>query len=163
MLRHIYKQVGTKFDIDAQFKSVGGFLILRQLNPALINPVHYAMTTEPPSKSVKKELTNISRILQNLANETAPSDKNPFLAPFDEFVEQEIPKIRDFYRDIVGPEVGNVQSKSVLQVPQDVEQDQLAVVWNFLYNNKEAIQKSDEDEEFKELFQKIDKPINKKG
>ena len=162
MMRHVYKQVGTKFDVDSQFKSIGGFLILRALNPALCNPVPYAMTTEPPKESVKKELTNISRILQNLANETAPSDKKPFLAPFDGFVEQEIPKLRDFYRVVVGPEPSIVASQSVLEVPHEVEMDHLAIVWNFLYQNKEALIKADEDGEYKELFGKIAKLLDKK-
>jgi len=162
MLTHIHKQVGTKFDLDCQFKAIGGFLILRAINPSLLAPFSYGITSEKPSQSAQKELTNVSRILQNLANETAPSEKNAFLAPFDDFVQQEIPKIRDFYKEVTGPEAQNITSNSVLSVPNEVEQDCLATVWNFIYNNKQKIQEGDEDGEYKELFEKIDKPIKKK-
>ena len=184
MLRHIYKQgsflfslflffllffcfflikikVGTKFDNDSQMRAIGGFLILRAINPSLCTPIPYALTTEKISPNATKELMNIGRILQNLANETLPSEKNKFLAPFDDFVQNEIPKIREYYKSLVENEPQNIDSKSILEVPPDVEEDALAAIWNFIYNNKESIQKSDEDGQFKELLEKIDKPIEK--
>jgi hypothetical protein len=157
MLAHVYKQVGTKFDLEAQYKSIGGFLILRALNPALIGPRAFGIATEDPKPSAQKELTNVSRILQNLANETSPSAKNKFLAPFDDFVEQEIPKMRELYDEIVTRDIQAIDNPSVLEVPQDVEQDSLATIWNFIYLHKKDIESGDEDGEFKELFQKIDK------
>lgn len=161
ILKSLHKQVGTKFDEDSQMKAVGGFLILRAINPSLCTPNAYAITTEKLTPASQKELMNISRILQNLANETAPSEKNKFLAPFDDFVKQEIPKIREFYSGLVENEGAPIQSKSVLEVPDDVEEDSLAIVWNLIYKNKEAIQKGDEDGEFKELLDKINRPIEK--
>jgi hypothetical protein len=109
-----------------------------------------------------KELTNISRILQNLANETAPSQKNQYLAPFDEFVQQEILKIRNFYNGLINPETKQIDSQSALVVPPEVEQDSLASVWNLIHKFKTELEKVDEDGQFKELFNKIDRPINKK-
>ena len=163
MMRHVYKQVGTKFDSDAQLKAIGGFLILRSINPSLSIPKKFGVTTENINDSGLKELTNISRILQNLANETAPSVKNQYLAPFDDFVQQEILKVRNFYNNIITPEPKPVDSQSHLQVPHDVEQDSLAAVWNLIYDHKTELEKADEDGQFKELFKKIDRPITKKN
>lgn len=163
MLGHVYKQVGTKFDLEAQYKAIGGFLVLRAINPSLLNPFTFGIASEEPKPSAKKELTNVSRILQNLANETSPSAKNKFLAPFDDFVEQEIPKMRELYDEIVTRDVQAIENPSVLEVPQDVEQDSLAAIWNYIYLNKKEIENGDEDGEFKELFAKIDKEIKKKN
>ena len=43
MMRHVYKQVGTKFDSDAQFKAIGGYLILRGINLSLIFPNQFGI------------------------------------------------------------------------------------------------------------------------
>jgi hypothetical protein len=161
MLKHIYRQVGTKFDQNSQYKAIGSFLILRGINPALVTPSYYGLVSEPPTQSAQKELINVSRIFQNLANETNPSDKNSFLKPFDEFVQQEIPKLREFYEAIINNQQ-QVASASVLKVPEDIEQDQLAIVWNHIYYNKDALIQADEDQEYKPLFDKIEKPIEKK-
>ena len=120
MMRHVYKQVGTKFDSDAQFKAIGGYLILRGINLSLILPNQFGIC-EKISENAQKELTNISKIVQNLANETAPSQKNQYLAPFDDFVEQEILEIRNFYNSIIIQEPKPIESQSSLQVPHDVE------------------------------------------
>ena len=161
MLKHIYKSVGTKFDSDEQFKSIGAFLILRAINPSLVSPAVYALTNEPPKKSAQKDLMNISRILQNLANETSPSEKQPFLSAFDDFVETETTQMREFYKNIINFEGKVVESSSVLEVPNDVEMDYLAYLWNFLHQHKTQIQKGDVDGEFKNLFERIDAPIKK--
>jgi len=48
LMRHIDSEVGAKYDAQAQFRSMGGFLFLRMLCPALMAPQVYGLLDSPP-------------------------------------------------------------------------------------------------------------------
>jgi ankyrin repeat protein len=65
---------------------VGGYFMLRLVNPVLVAPEAYHLTTVAPSQHVRRNLTLISKLLQNISNGAVSSSKEAFMADFADFV-----------------------------------------------------------------------------
>lgn len=65
---------------------VGGYLMLRLVNPVLVAPDAYHVTNAPPSAHARRNLTLISKLLQNISNGVVSSSKEAFMADFADFV-----------------------------------------------------------------------------
>ena len=68
-----FKDGNSKLE-DAQYASISGFLFLRFFCPAIISP-HMFNILDEPEPPVKKTLTLIAKVLQNLANLREVKDK----------------------------------------------------------------------------------------
>eukprot|EP00730_Choanoeca_flexa_P018391 TRINITY_DN8934_c0_g1_i1.p1 TRINITY_DN8934_c0_g1~~TRINITY_DN8934_c0_g1_i1.p1 ORF type:complete len:926 (+),score=256.63 TRINITY_DN8934_c0_g1_i1:139-2916(+) len=53
---------------EALVSLIGGFMLLRYINPAIISPEAFAICPRKPSTAVRRNLTQIAKILQSIAN-----------------------------------------------------------------------------------------------
>merc|ERR1712125_280375 len=82
--------VGAKF-ADFWPRAVGGFFFLRFVCPVIASPTTAGMVagTGAPSKNARRALILITKVLQNVANQTAFNE--PWMAESEKCVREHIP------------------------------------------------------------------------
>jgi Ras GTPase-activating-like protein IQGAP2/3 len=105
-IRWICKQIRSlckrKFpeSTDVQKASlIGGFFMLRFVNPAIVTPQAYMLVDGDPKKHPRRTLTLIAKLLQNLANKPTHT-KEPFMSVLNPFVEHNEARFQKFLNDI---------------------------------------------------------------
>ncbi|KAI9348576.1 Rho GTPase activation protein [Obelidium mucronatum] len=79
---------------------IGGFFMLRFLNPAIVSPEEYTFTkAAKPSETTKRTLTLIAKVLQNLANKTT-AIKEDYMTPLFPFIEAHKERVSQFFLDL---------------------------------------------------------------
>jgi hypothetical protein len=78
--------------------AIGSFFFLRFINPALLLPEHYDLVPSI-TPHFRRSMVLITKVLQQLANEL-DSFKEQYMAPFSEFVRNNMDPLRQFYREI---------------------------------------------------------------
>jgi len=132
---------------EACFKAIGGLLFLRLITPAITAPSSFGLLKEPPNQIAQRQLLLIAKVLQNLANMTL-SKKEPYMSNLEDFIKRNIPKIRQFYANLLDPrQKGSNKTKQSLEVPENVRLNSLALLHTYIYNNQAEI---------RECFKKID-------
>lgn len=71
---------------SARYTCVSGFIFLRFLCPAVLNPKLFGLTKEFPDPRIQRTLTLITKSLQGLANLTRFGIKEPWMEPMNEFI-----------------------------------------------------------------------------
>lgn len=115
----VKSEVDKQFGNAASFKAIGSFLFLRFICPALgsflshfhtlfhqkcmflVSPQLFGLLKDPPGKQMQKNLLSLSRIMQNLANETRPGVKSPELQKVDQFIDDNVQNLHQFYENII--------------------------------------------------------------
>jgi Ras GTPase-activating-like protein IQGAP2/3 len=74
-LRWLCKAISTQFSArfpsasrEALISLIGGFILLRYINPAIISPEAFGIVHRKPTPTVRRNLTQIAKILQSIAN-----------------------------------------------------------------------------------------------
>ncbi|KAJ3197222.1 glyceraldehyde-3-phosphate dehydrogenase 1 [Irineochytrium annulatum] len=83
---------------------IGGFFMLRFVNPAIVTPQAYMLVDGNPSKHPRRTLTLIAKLLQNLANKPSYA-KEQYMMILNPFVDQNKARINEFLNDLC--EVGD--------------------------------------------------------
>ncbi|KAN0031291.1 hypothetical protein ACTA71_010380 [Dictyostelium dimigraforme] len=82
----INELVEKKYPND-NIKAVGGFFFLRFINPAIFSPEALGLISVAPNSNVRRTLTLVSKILQNISNQvTFSSGKEEYLSSFNDFI-----------------------------------------------------------------------------
>merc|ERR1739848_460454 len=95
-----------------------------------VNPPFYGLMDKQPCSQAASQLIVVSKVLQCVANETMPSRKNPFMAQFDDFVRDNVPRVHAFF-DQICDERAPLQWSEV-EVPNQAKRDALAWVRNHM-------------------------------
>jgi len=85
---------------DAKYTAVGAFIFLRFFCPAIVAPEIEGLVTTVPSKEMRRGLTLIAKIIQNLANNVLFGAKEPYMFPLNEFLTHNIYRVTTFLREI---------------------------------------------------------------
>ncbi|KAJ7384204.1 hypothetical protein OS493_022832 [Desmophyllum pertusum] len=66
---------------------IGGFFLLRFLNPAIVTPHAYMLVSKPPSQCARRNLTLIAKLLQSMANQHVVRShfKEEYMQPLQSF------------------------------------------------------------------------------
>eukprot|EP00727_Mastigamoeba_balamuthi_P012374 m51a1_g776 putative ase-activating protein (876) ;mRNA; f:594282-597416 len=77
--------------------AIGGFMILRFINPAIITPNAYMLTDAKLSAPMRRNLTLVAKVLQNLSN-NAPFGglKEFYMAPLNPVLKKYQPRLNEF-------------------------------------------------------------------
>lgn len=86
--------VATKFESFTQ-ASVGGFIFLRYICPAVVAPTAASILTNPPSSEAQRGLTLIAKVLQNISNRVSFGKKEDYLTFTNDFVEKSFQPISE--------------------------------------------------------------------
>jgi neurofibromin 1 len=91
---------------EAKYTAVGAFIFLRFFCPAIVAPEVEGLVSTVPSKDMRRGLTLIAKIIQNLANNVLFGAKEPYMFPLNDFLTQNIYRVTTFLREIsVGADV----------------------------------------------------------
>lgn len=145
--------VMSKFaSLEAVYKAVGGFLFLRFVCPALTAPLFYGLLDHNPVEGAQRQLILISKVLQSLANLAIPGNKEDYMKTLNDFVGNNMDKMRSFYDDLRQPVDSNSSGDALL--PTDtVKHNALATIWIQALQHKDKVRaalKTVEDEHIRE-------------
>jgi len=80
---------------------IGGFFLLRFVNPAIVTPQAFMLVDSKLSANTRRNLTLLAKILQNLANNTQFGGvKEFYMAPLNEFLNGVRNKFNSFLEDL---------------------------------------------------------------
>jgi len=131
---------------------VSASLFLRFLCPAILSPSLFQLNPEYPNERVARCLTLVAKTLQNLANFTRFGTKESYMEILNEFVEREIPNMKNFlqsisYEPLVTSENEN-ESKSSLNI--DLARE-LSIIYNLLKDELAKITDEKQKDELQDL------------
>ncbi|KRX68358.1 Neurofibromin, partial [Trichinella sp. T9] len=98
MLNVLFYVVNARFP-NTGLLAVGMIVFLRFFNPAIVSPFEYGLTENYPNANVKRGLMLVSKILQQIANQTI-SLKESCLQPFNAFIQSKFEPTRRFFMNI---------------------------------------------------------------
>ncbi|KAJ3311412.1 glyceraldehyde-3-phosphate dehydrogenase 1 [Boothiomyces sp. JEL0838] len=78
---------------------IGGFFMLRFVNPAIVTPQHYMTVDSDPKKNPRRTFTLVAKLLQNLANKPSHT-KEPFMSVLNPFIEHNEARFQRFLNDL---------------------------------------------------------------
>jgi Ras GTPase-activating-like protein IQGAP2/3 len=78
---------------------IGGFFFLRFINPAIVTPRSYMLIENNPGDNLRRTLTYVAKMLQNLANKPSYA-KEPYMAKLQPFIQRNKERINKFLLDL---------------------------------------------------------------
>lgn len=121
LIRRIHDEVATKFSEEAVFRAMGGFFFLRLICPALLAPQLHGLLNEPPhpvlippptlvkglmlmmtvvAQTTHRQLILVTKVLQNLANDTLPGTKEAYMERLNSFISSNKASLERFYHEL---------------------------------------------------------------
>jgi hypothetical protein len=136
LLIEIKEQVEAKFP-KAVHTALGGQFFLRFLCPSITAPHIYGLMTEPPASEAQRYLVLLSKILQNLANNTLPGKKEEYMEKMNDFIVSNQSALRQFFDKLVEPIVQC--NETPVQLPKNLRENALAHIHHHLVHNQRKI------------------------
>jgi hypothetical protein len=97
-----------------EIKAVGGFIFLRFFCPGIISPEKYGLIEHPPSDAARRQLVLVAKVIQNIANATQFSQKEPYMHEMNEYVNFHVPKAQSFLTKLASGNVAHAPSRQPL-------------------------------------------------
>jgi len=132
MLVTVHRMVAHKFSGE-EYKALGGFLFLRYICPSLVAPHLYGLLEDHPCPTAQRQLILVSKVLQNLSNNTLPGSKEDYMQRLNDFITNNTGELNEFYDRILNS--SNLQS-SHREIPAQAQKNALAEIYNILSTNK---------------------------
>eukprot|EP00050_Salpingoeca_kvevrii_P021079 m.106090 g.106090 ORF g.106090 m.106090 type:complete len:878 (+) comp9167_c0_seq1:64-2697(+) len=130
---------------------IGGFYLLRFVNPAIISPDAYNIINDRPSTEARAGLTLVAKIIQSIANNTAFS-KDMVVDTLNNYVADRGPKLRafltslcevdDFFED---HKLGNIAELAHLRKSIIITPNEIFTIHRLLNKYEEKLKLSDTD------------------
>ncbi|CAO1614414.1 unnamed protein product [Parajaminaea phylloscopi] len=96
LCRHIRVVMDRQFP-NSRYQGVGGFMFLRFISPAIVAPQLIDMSLPGPSKTLRRGLLLVSKILQTLAsNNLFSAHKEPFMIGLNDFLRSNVWRVTTF-------------------------------------------------------------------
>eukprot|EP01133_Synstelium_polycarpum_P007296 gene7296-8484_t len=102
--RQIRELVKSKFPTATRAQTcglIGGFFLLRYINPAVVSPQAFMLVDAKLSNNTKKNLTYPAKMMQNLANNVMFGGvKEFFMEPLNVFLDKNKDRLNDFLENL---------------------------------------------------------------
>lgn len=99
-----FGELATRYAPSQFHALVGGFLLLRYINPAISVPEAYGLVGEGKvSPITQRNLILISKVLQNLSNGVEFSQKEQFMTCMNDFIRANTWKLEKYFQAVVSP------------------------------------------------------------
>eukprot|EP01087_Luapelamoeba_hula_P006749 TRINITY_DN1683_c0_g1_i1.p1 TRINITY_DN1683_c0_g1~~TRINITY_DN1683_c0_g1_i1.p1 ORF type:complete len:1537 (+),score=375.87 TRINITY_DN1683_c0_g1_i1:161-4771(+) len=95
----LHAQVILKFP-EATHSTIGGYLFLRYICPAIVSPEIFDLVEGPISKDGRRALLLISKVLQQMGNGLTFESKEPYMGFLNPFIEANINPLRSFFHSV---------------------------------------------------------------
>ncbi|KAK6178717.1 hypothetical protein SNE40_011238 [Patella caerulea] len=140
---HLQLQVTKRWPTDETVKTrvISGFIFLRLLCPAILNPKSFNLVAENPSEMSGRTLKLVAKVIQNLANLVDTGTKEVFMEVVKPFIKKNRDKMI-MYLD----ELSNIQSVHPVKqenIPVDLARD-LATVHQMAATHLQDLRKLSE-------------------
>eukprot|EP00055_Hartaetosiga_balthica_P015368 m.90141 g.90141 ORF g.90141 m.90141 type:complete len:898 (-) comp8848_c0_seq1:149-2842(-) len=155
----------SNISVDTVYSHIGGFFLLRYINPALVSPEASGIMRQKPNAPVRKNLTQVARFLQQIANNT--SSKFPLLSEMETFINlyrvrlfnlfDDICDVKDFSEDYKLEMIDAVSQTGVLTITPN----ELFFVHKLLIANIDEMHLGGGDKDFIDLVKSLPKPSEK--
>ncbi|GAM28582.1 hypothetical protein SAMD00019534_117580 [Acytostelium subglobosum LB1] len=147
--KYLQREVVRRFP-DNKHSSVGGFIFLRFLCPAIIAPFTAGLVDETLGPEATRALVLIGKVLQNLANGIEFGQKESFMIPVNRFIIGNLGRINEYFdrlTDVPDYKGDYVPISSMDEVQKDIRNIHLLIVKNLskvtkqlaLYKQKDII------------------------
>eukprot|EP00762_Andalucia_godoyi_P007881 ANDGO_01286.mRNA.1 Rho GTPase-activating protein gacY len=100
MFKNIAGMIGALAK-DYQFDDVpliGGYIMLRLINPSITLPEKFGIVNEPVKPAVRRNLILASKVLQNLSNSVLFGQKESYMERMNPFIESNMFAMREFLK-----------------------------------------------------------------
>ncbi|KAK3726915.1 hypothetical protein QZH41_016700, partial [Actinostola sp. cb2023] len=96
------KEKYPEVSIEQVNSMIGGFFLLRFLNPAIVTPTAYMLVNKQPSQNMRRNLTLIAKILQSMANKNIVMShfKEEYMQPLQPFALEHVDLMQIFLKDL---------------------------------------------------------------
>eukprot|EP01119_Soliformovum_irregulare_P020768 TRINITY_DN6782_c0_g1_i1.p1 TRINITY_DN6782_c0_g1~~TRINITY_DN6782_c0_g1_i1.p1 ORF type:complete len:1015 (+),score=334.12 TRINITY_DN6782_c0_g1_i1:326-3046(+) len=100
-----FAEFGKEYAPNQVWALVGGFIVLRFINPALLTPENYGLLPEgkPPSGIARRNLTLIAKIVQNLASGVEFGKKEQYMMPVNQFIAAHKSIVEEYLQSVIVP------------------------------------------------------------
>jgi len=100
-IRYLVKAKFPKAEREQIVSLIGGFYLLRFVNPAVVTPQAFMIVDSKLSATSRRNLTLLAKILQNLANNTQLGGlKEAYMTPLNSFLTNIRPRFNEFLEEI---------------------------------------------------------------
>ncbi|ELR25191.1 GTPase-activator protein for Ras family GTPase [Acanthamoeba castellanii str. Neff] len=146
LIRRIHDDVAEKFSDEAVFRAMGGSSSFASSVRHFLRPSCTAFSTShltpylqlPARQMAQRQLILVTKVLQNLANDTLPGAKEAYMERLNAFIVSNKPALGRFYDQIVDhPDHGKLTD---LTVPARVRNDALIKLRAFLEANLAGVE-----------------------
>lgn len=147
---HLMEEVGKKFPTH-KHTSVGGFVFLRYLCPALLSPSVYGLI-DNTSQDVSRPLVLVSKMLQNVSNGIEFGAKENFMSNANRFIMDNLDRVRNFF-DAITTLPANMVCPSMVSVDETTHD--LHVLHGIMVKNLSRLVKSLAQYKHKDIIPKL--------
>jgi len=144
LFSQIKEEILEKFedeDPNTIYYAVGGLFFLRFVVPAITAPHVYGLLPNPPSESTQRQLVLIGKVIQNIGNMVLPGKKEEFMLMMHDYIEGSIPKVKEFYEDIMQPMIDQPPRESV-EIEQPIKLNALSTLYTIFVGRTKQIKES---------------------
>jgi len=108
--------------------------------PALMTPHIYGLLSEPPGDEAQRHLVLLSKILQSLANNTLPGQKENYMERMNEFITSNQQTLQKFFDQITVPEnINGNDMGNYVTIPRHLHDSALAFMHHHIYRQFHSI------------------------
>ncbi|WAR61885.1 hypothetical protein PtB15_12B577 [Puccinia triticina] len=140
---HFATTVQEKYP-ESVFTSIGGFIFLRFINPAIVSPEVIDLDLPNNTREIRRSLVMITKVLQALSNNIRFSARKPAMKPLNPFMAKKVYPMTRFLKDIslidepgMLAEEGCDLQEELAAVPLDASDRH--VLHRFLYEHQEKL------------------------
>ncbi|XP_034325355.1 ras GTPase-activating protein 1 isoform X2 [Magallana gigas] len=139
----LQRSVSAKWPSDESVRTrvVSGFIFLRLLCPAILNPKSFNLITETPSDVACRTLKLIAKALQNLANLVEFGIKEAFMEVINPFIKKNKPRMIKFLDEL---SVDDNETSSENSLPVDSVARDLATMHTICATHQSELRKQAE-------------------
>ncbi|XP_041915431.1 ras GTPase-activating protein 1 [Alosa sapidissima] len=126
-LRFIYGCLQTfvqqkwPLNVTMRTRVVSGFVFLRLICPAIVNPRIFNIITDPPSPTASRTLTLVAKAVQNLANLVEFGTKEPYMEGVNPFIKSNKDRMIRFLDELGNvPELPDTTEHFITDLPRDL-------------------------------------------
>ncbi|MBW0469189.1 hypothetical protein O181_008904 [Austropuccinia psidii MF-1] len=139
--RHIATTVQEKYP-ESVFTSIGGFIFLRFINPAIVSPEVIDLDLPNDTREIRRSLVMITKVLQALSNSIRFGARESAMKSLNSFMAKNIYPMTRFLKDISSTDENSIDEIAELNddlasVPLDAADRY--VLHRFMYDNVEKI------------------------
>jgi hypothetical protein len=148
---HLQERVMAKYP-SMRYTSVGGFIFLRFLNPAINLPEAYGLTRKVPSKEARRVFVLLTKTLQSLANAIKLGGKEQHMAKLNDFIDENQNEINQFFDQCaILPEGSSEADLKPIEIPHYILLVCMAEIHRHIHYSIQRIKEKLSKEKFEQL------------